>query len=215
MASPELQSVVRRGRGTQIPSWRSSRDSLRWKGTCDEGAEDPLENRSGNTTPGWHAPGAKGSSSRFPGERIPWHSSTACIGSPGLSLTLAVAHLNHRLRGEESDQDENCVREICAQLCIPFFSESADVGERAASARQNLEEAAREVRYDFLRRTAVRDSRAENRPGPYPRRSGRDRSHALSARQRKQGPLRHPSGGGGLADPAALWNADAATSWNI
>jgi tRNA(Ile)-lysidine synthase len=76
--------------------------------------------------------------------------------APGLGLTLAVAHLNHRLRGEESDQDENCVREICAQLSIPFFSESADVGGQAASARHNLEEAAREVRYDFLRRTAVR-----------------------------------------------------------
>jgi len=76
--------------------------------------------------------------------------------APRRHLTLAVAHLNHRLRGEESDLDEAFVREACAKLELPFFSEVFDVGNKAVAAKQNLEEAARKVRYEFLRRTAGR-----------------------------------------------------------
>jgi len=76
--------------------------------------------------------------------------------APPWQLTLAVAHLNHRLRGEESDHDEAFVREACTTLELPFCSEVVDVGERAAAAKRNLEETAREIRYEFLRRTAAR-----------------------------------------------------------
>ncbi len=71
------------------------------------------------------------------------------------NLSLSAAHLNHRLRGEESDKDAEFVSSKCRELGIPFYSEVVEVGQKAVQARRNLEEVAREVRYDFLRRTSL------------------------------------------------------------
>ncbi len=76
--------------------------------------------------------------------------------APALRLTLTAAHLNHRLRGPESDADEDFVRRMSTDLGIPFVSESVDVKSLAAEAKQNLEDLARQRRYDFLRRFAGR-----------------------------------------------------------
>ncbi len=80
--------------------------------------------------------------------------------APAWDLTLSAAHLNHRLRGSASDEDEAFVRTVCGELGIAFVSEVVEVGKTARSRKQNLEEAAREVRYEFLRR-AARDSGAQ------------------------------------------------------
>lgn len=64
---------------------------------------------------------------------------------------LAAAHLNHGLRGNESDRDERFVRDLCERLQIELWS------ERAAGLgfdSPNLEEKAREMRYSFFRRVA-------------------------------------------------------------
>jgi tRNA(Ile)-lysidine synthase len=71
-------------------------------------------------------------------------------------LSLTAAHLNHRLRGKESDDDEDFIRRICADWGIPFVSEGIEIRQPAAEAKQNLEEFARERRNDFLRRMARR-----------------------------------------------------------
>jgi tRNA(Ile)-lysidine synthase len=76
--------------------------------------------------------------------------------APELGLSLSVAHLNHGIRGAESDEDEVFVRQISDQLGLQFFSEIIDVKQQAAAAGQNMEELARRIRYDFLRRTARR-----------------------------------------------------------
>jgi tRNA(Ile)-lysidine synthase len=76
--------------------------------------------------------------------------------TPRLDLKLTVAHLNHRIRGVEADEDEEFVRRLSADFGYPFLSESTDVKALAAASRQNLEEAAREARYDFLGRAAAR-----------------------------------------------------------
>jgi tRNA(Ile)-lysidine synthase len=60
---------------------------------------------------------------------------------------LAVVHLNHRLRGEESDCDEQFVRRLAEQLTLPVFVESA-----ATPAGDNLEQAARDQRREFFAR---------------------------------------------------------------
>jgi len=65
---------------------------------------------------------------------------------------LIVAHLNHRLRGDDSDADEEFVRLLALSLWLPFRSERIDV--RAAAAGDNLESAARRLRYDWLARVA-------------------------------------------------------------
>jgi tRNA(Ile)-lysidine synthase len=71
-------------------------------------------------------------------------------------LSLSAAHLNHRIRGAEADEDQGFVYKMCADLKIPLVAETIDVKQLASAAKQNLEEHARTTRYDFLRRTADR-----------------------------------------------------------
>lgn len=66
-------------------------------------------------------------------------------------VQVAAGHLNHRIRGAESDRDEGFVREMCARLATQLVVERAE-GLEAGSA--NLEERAREERYSFLNRAA-------------------------------------------------------------
>jgi tRNA(Ile)-lysidine synthase len=72
-----------------------------------------------------------------------------------LGLRIAAAHLNHRIRGDESDRDEAFVRAMCARLGVELIVERAE-GLDASISSANLEERAREVRRDFLGRVADR-----------------------------------------------------------
>jgi len=67
-----------------------------------------------------------------------------------LELTIEAAHVNHLLRGTESDQDEDFVRALCETAKIPLHMRRIETRELAAERRQNLEECARRLRYDFL-----------------------------------------------------------------
>src|ERR1035441_7523400 len=70
-------------------------------------------------------------------------------------LRIAAAHLNHRIRGDESDRDEAFVRALCARRGVELIVERAE-GLDASISSANLEERAREVRRDFLGRVADR-----------------------------------------------------------
>ena len=67
-----------------------------------------------------------------------------------LHLRLHAAHLNHRLRGSESDADVVYVQSLCRSLNVPVTIESADVEAYRRRARLSLEEAGRHVRYGFF-----------------------------------------------------------------
>ena len=67
-------------------------------------------------------------------------------------LDIGIAHLNHMLRGEDSLEDEQFVREFAQKFSLPFFCEQKDVTAYAESRRLSVEEAGREVRYDFFSR---------------------------------------------------------------
>lgn len=71
-----------------------------------------------------------------------------------LDLTLTIAHLNHQLRGVDSQADEAFVRMVAVRCQLPIFVETADVATLSAQRKQSLEEAARQVRYAFLWRVA-------------------------------------------------------------
>ena len=71
---------------------------------------------------------------------------------------LVVTHVNHQLRGTESDSDEAFVRELAERLGMAYRMKSVDVGARAA--RGNLEATARHVRYEFFAEVAA-EVRAE------------------------------------------------------
>jgi tRNA(Ile)-lysidine synthase len=68
--------------------------------------------------------------------------------------SLIVAHLNHLLRGEESDEDEKFVMDLAARLRLDCIVERVDVAGEARGRKENLEATARRLRYDFLRRVA-------------------------------------------------------------
>jgi len=67
-----------------------------------------------------------------------------------LGVVLAVVHFNHKLRGEESDQDEQFVRELAAAHDLQFFSGSAETRAYANERKCGIEAAARELRYAFF-----------------------------------------------------------------
>jgi len=69
---------------------------------------------------------------------------------------LSVAHFNHQLRGADSDDDEQFVGETAANLKLDFISGRADVGALARKGKISVEMAARNLRHDFLARTAKR-----------------------------------------------------------
>ncbi len=71
-----------------------------------------------------------------------------------LAVGLNVAHLNHRLRGTESDSDANYVSDLASKLGLPVVVESCDVAAYHAQKGGSLEEAARQVRYSFLAKVA-------------------------------------------------------------
>ncbi len=64
------------------------------------------------------------------------------------------AHFNHHLRGEEAARDEEFVRAWCEKEGVPFYAGSGDVRAHARTSGKSEEEAARDLRYAFLRETA-------------------------------------------------------------
>ncbi len=67
--------------------------------------------------------------------------------------TVIAAHYNHHLR-PTADRDEAFVRDWCAKHDIPFVGGGGNVREYAACEGLSIEEAARKLRYAFLRREA-------------------------------------------------------------
>ena len=67
---------------------------------------------------------------------------------------VSCAHFNHQLRGEEAARDEDFVRAWCEKEDIPFYPGTGDVRAHARATGKSEEEAARDLRYAFLRETA-------------------------------------------------------------
>ena len=67
---------------------------------------------------------------------------------------VVAAHFNHRLRGADSDRDQAFVESWCAARGIDVVCGSGDAAALAQEESLSLEEAARDLRYAFLRREA-------------------------------------------------------------
>jgi len=72
-----------------------------------------------------------------------------------LSLEIFVAHLDHKIR-ESSAKDAKAVATLAKSLGYTPVIGRSNVAEIAATNSDNLEQAARSARYDFLQRTALR-----------------------------------------------------------
>jgi tRNA(Ile)-lysidine synthase len=67
-----------------------------------------------------------------------------------LDIKILVAHLDHGLRGDESAADALHVAELAGELGLPFAIGGRDVEGYRVQHGLTLEEAAREVRYNYL-----------------------------------------------------------------
>lgn len=91
-----------------------------------------------------------------------------------LGTVLSVVHFNHKLRGLESDGDQEFVARLAREQHLQFICDSDDVAGHAAEESVSLETAARELRYGFFRHLL----NTEDTPGPeaHTEQSPQDRS---------------------------------------
>lgn len=105
-----------------------------------------------------------------PGRLIPAGSRVLCALSAGpdsvmlthllasnaarLGITVAAAHFTHGLRPQDAEAEAALAQALCRGLEIPFFRGSGDTAAYAAAHGLGIEEAARALRYAFLRETA-------------------------------------------------------------
>jgi len=73
-----------------------------------------------------------------------------------LQIEVVAAHLNHMLRGKESEEDELFVKEFCKDLRIKLLIERRDIKE--ISRGKNIEAVARKERYEFLEKIRKQES---------------------------------------------------------
>ncbi len=72
-----------------------------------------------------------------------------------LGVVLFVLHLNHNLRGPDSETDAAFVRELAARLSLDAAIETEDVAGLAARLHLSIEAAGRRARYAFFQRAAA------------------------------------------------------------
>lgn len=62
-----------------------------------------------------------------------------------------IVHCNFRLRGTESDEDEKFVSALALSLGMPFLSKAFDTEVFATGNKMGIQEAARQLRYEWFR----------------------------------------------------------------
>ena len=71
--------------------------------------------------------------------------------SEKFGIAVEALHVNHCLRGSESDGDEEFCRRLCEKLNVPYTAVSCDVNAHAQAHSLSTEEAARELRYGIFK----------------------------------------------------------------
>ena len=67
-----------------------------------------------------------------------------------LCYKVEALHCNFHLRGEESDRDENFVRDLCCEQSVTLFVRDFDTLAYAKEQHVSVEMAARDLRYDWF-----------------------------------------------------------------
>ncbi len=70
------------------------------------------------------------------------------------SLKISAIHINHNLRGEESNADQLFTENLCKSLNIPLKVFSLNVSERAKELGESIELTARQMRYEILKQNS-------------------------------------------------------------
>ena len=71
-----------------------------------------------------------------------------------LDINIYAAHLNHCIRGDEADRDENFVRDFCKSKGIKLYIKRVDIKTLALKTGLSEEECGREERYKFFNEVA-------------------------------------------------------------
>ena len=66
------------------------------------------------------------------------------------NIKLGAVHVNHMLRGEDSDKDEEYAKELCNKLNIEFYSKKIDIDKISNERNISHEMAGRDERYKFF-----------------------------------------------------------------
>lgn len=69
-------------------------------------------------------------------------------------IPFGIGHCNFRLRGKESEQDEQFVKALAEKYKVPFHKKSFGTATYAAKKKISIQMAARELRYEWLKRIA-------------------------------------------------------------
>lgn len=67
-----------------------------------------------------------------------------------IDFDLIAVHVNHCLRGKESDNDEKLVQSYCKKHGIKFVCKKVDVLAKAKQTKTGIEDTARKLRYDVF-----------------------------------------------------------------
>ena len=73
-------------------------------------------------------------------------------------LTLLVVHINHGVRGEAADRDEQFVKDMAADRGLECYSERVNVRQVAKERKMSEEEAGRFLRYQIMRHVCMEKS---------------------------------------------------------
>ena len=79
------------------------------------------------------------------------------IHAKRLALNIIVAHLDHGLRKKKGKEDAEWVKGLTLMLGHKIELGRTNVGQRAKDATDNLEQAARRARYEFLAKVAKKN----------------------------------------------------------
>ena len=75
-----------------------------------------------------------------------------------MSLNIIAAHVNHCIRGEEADRDEQFVKDFCEKYSVPLKTLRFDVPAEAEETGESEEECGRRIRYEFFNSIADENS---------------------------------------------------------
>ena len=65
-------------------------------------------------------------------------------------IEIGAAHINHRLRGNDSERDELFCKAICDELSVPLHILRKDIKSYSKKKKISLEVAGRKIRYEFF-----------------------------------------------------------------
>ncbi len=74
-----------------------------------------------------------------------------------INLNFGIFHLNHMIRDKESERDKKFVEDLAKDFNAPIFEFDKDIIKNAKRERKNLEECARDVRYNIASSVAEQE----------------------------------------------------------